>query len=190
MPAIQAISVDTRVVQFGKTWQECIEAAAWLSLDPSLCRRQVPSPHCVCHHAARQGYPTISVLFPRQEAVVYHRRCKMRRQWDECGIITIILLWTEEIVLRGEYFSKCVLSLQEDRKEAISACQDKPRPSISYCPSRSRWTLLFFHIIQTQLNSRHGSLSSGRSTHHPSRVTPLLAPAEPADSPPNPQTKA
>lgn len=118
VPAIKAISVDSRVVQFGKAWQECIEAAAWLSLAPSLCCRQVPSSHPVCHHAARWGYPTLPVLFPRQEAVGYHGRCEMWRQRDECGIITIILVWTEEIVLRGKYFSKSVLSLQEDRKRA------------------------------------------------------------------------
>jgi len=76
-PAVKTISVETKVIQFGKTWQECTEAAAWLSLDPCLCCREVPSPHPVCYPAARKGNLMISLLFPRQKAVVYHGRCKM-----------------------------------------------------------------------------------------------------------------
>lgn len=73
---------------------------------------------------------------------MYHGRRKTQR--DERGIITIIRVWTEEIVFKMKYFSRSILSLQEDRKETTSACQDKPKPSVTHCPSKSRWTFALF----------------------------------------------
>lgn len=86
---------------------------------------------------------------PQSPSAFQGRRCKMRRQRDECGIITIIILWTEEIVLRCKYFIKSVLSVQEDSKEAVTACQDKPGPMIIYALPGPDGPLLFSYIIQT-----------------------------------------
>lgn len=125
MPASEEISVGTTAVRFGKTDRSVLKPV--LSPDPSLRRRacQAPGPHRL---SSRSKTRMSRDRPPPSEAggSGAQRRPERRRQRDECGIITIILVWTEAIVLRGKYFSLSVLSLQEARTKSTSVWQNKP----------------------------------------------------------------